>query len=554
MLNMKKLDKEALPKLKEFSHLAQYNEYNSNVVTMVMWDHQYEVFYELHEYFALILVNYHHRYGWLMPLCEEKYLKEAFSEMENYSKKHHLAYEIHGMNQKLKTFCEQNDIHFVYHNDINAQDYVYDIEMQRSLSGKKMQKRRNHFNAFIKEYKDRFVYQPLRKEDREIVFEFLEIWKNNHADPKAIENEMIGIARLFDWFDELQLKGGCIYIDGKLTAFSIYSELSDTMIQMHVEKADHAIRGLYVAILKYTLMDCDEKYLYLNREDDLGLESLRKAKSDLHPIFKIKKYVAYQGETKIIKASDEYYDQIKKLWLDSFPDEDEASTDFYFTNLYKPENTSLLVHESKVICMLQIREMELFKDGKIQKSALIVGVATNPYYQGCGYMRQLMDHVLEQSQYPFICIQAYNWELYQSFGFSTAYTHIYSHFVRLGEAEGKLCKDSLHLLNLYQQYTQNKDGYRIRDLSYYENYLLPYKQMDSEIWANEKAYLIVNQEHTLVSECIYTDKQALISLLNHFEEINVCSDIDFGNGIIRNSMMVKGDFERNASLFISENL
>ena len=59
---MKKLNKEDLPKLKEFSKKAQYNEYNSNVVTMVMWDHVYEIFYELHENFALILVNYHHRF------------------------------------------------------------------------------------------------------------------------------------------------------------------------------------------------------------------------------------------------------------------------------------------------------------------------------------------------------------------------------------------------------------------------------------------------------------------------------------------------------------
>ena len=137
---MKKLNKEDLPKLKEFSKKAQYNEYNSNVVTMVMWDHVYEIFYELHENFALILVNYHHRFGWLMPLCDEKYLTEAFIEMNRYSCEHHIPYEIHGMNQKLKDYCESHGLSFVYHNDIDAQDYIYDIEMQRSLSGKKCRK------------------------------------------------------------------------------------------------------------------------------------------------------------------------------------------------------------------------------------------------------------------------------------------------------------------------------------------------------------------------------------------------------------------------------
>ena len=209
---------------------------------------------------------------------------------------------------------------------------------------------------------------------------------------------MKGIKKLFEWYDECEIKGGCIYIDDELKAFSMYSELSENMIQMHVEKADHTIRGLYVAILKYTLMNCDPKYIYLNREDDLGLESLRKAKTDMHPIYKIKKYLAYQGEVNIVQATVEHYAQIKKLWSESFPDEDEASTEFYFSHLYRSENTWLVVHEFKVLCMLQMREMQIFKDGKIQNTAFIVGVATDPYYQGCGYMKMLMNHILNESK------------------------------------------------------------------------------------------------------------------------------------------------------------
>ena len=201
-----------------------------------------------------------------------------------------------------------------------------------------------------------------------------------------------------------------------------------------------------------------------------------------------------------------------------------------------------------------MREMTIFKDGHIQNTALIVGVATDPYYQGCGYMRMLMNHVLDESTFPFLLIQAYNWELYKPFGFEEAYLHFFSHFVRQGEANGELCYDSIHLLKLYEQFTKNKDGWRIRNIDYYENYLIPYKSMDSEIYANDQAYIIVNKEHSLVSECIYTDKEALISLLNRFEEIDVCADIAFGAYELRNSMMVRGSFERNEKLFISENL
>lgn len=549
---MKKLSKDGINEIKKFSKLANYNEYNSNVVTMFMWDHKYEVFYETHEHFVLILVNYHHRFGWLMPLCEEKYLNDAFKAMGDYSKKHHIAYEIHGMNQQLKHYCETNNIHFIYHNDVDAQDYVYDIEMQKTLNGKKMQKRRNHFNAFIKEYEHRFMYTNLTKDKESEIFEFLNKWKNEHIDPASIENEMIGIKRLFDLFDELNLHGGCLYIDGQLKAFSIYSELSQNTIQMHVEKADHKIRGLYVAILKYTLMHCDKKYKYLNREDDLGLASLRKAKSDLHPIYKIKKYIAFQGDTHIQKATCKHTDQIKKLWIESFKDEDEQSSAFFFDYLYHPEDAYLLMHESKVICMLQTRKMKIHKDGIDQDTFFIIGVATNPYYQSCGYMKQLMNYVLSQISSPFVCIQAYDWDLYKPFGFSETYMTYLSDFEKQGNSNGFICDDASFLLNLYQQFTQHKDGYRVRDLAYYQNYLIPYKKLDSEIIANEHAYIIVNKEHTFVSECIYTDKTALIQLLNRFSHIKVMADIPFDHDEIRNSMMVLGHFNRNDSLFINE--
>ncbi len=549
---MKKLDKEAIPQLRKFSRLAHYNEYNSNVVTMFLWNHVYEIFYEEHEHFILILVNYHHRFGWLMPLCEESYLKEAFFAMEKYSKDHHIAYEIHGMNQKLKDFCESNKMHFIYHNDIDAQDYVYDVEMQRSLSGKKMQKRRNHYNAFMKEYQHRFTYRPLKKDDKVIVFDFLEDWKNHHERKDEIETEMEGIDLLFDLFDELELKGMCIFIDDQLKAFSIYSELSDDMIEMHIEKADHSIRGLYVAILKYTLMEIDPKFKYLNREDDLGLESLRKAKSDLHPIYKVTKYIAYQGETKIIPANDDYKDQIIQLWKDAFQDEDEISSQFFFEYLYDPKQTHLLVHESKVLCMLQTRQMEIIKDQQKQQVIFIVGVATNPYYQKCGYMKKLLNHVLEIYKNSVILIQAYNWDLYKPFGFKEMYQLYLSHFEGLGNEKHEICSNSQHLLSLYQAFTQNKDGYRVRDLHYYEHFFIPYHQLFDEIMANDEAYIVVDKGHTLVSECIYMNEKALFELLNQFQSIDVIADIPLGKNQLVNRMMVKGDFDKNDHLYISE--
>lgn len=549
---MKKLTINDYEKLNKFSKFANYEEYNSNIVTMLMWNHHYEIFFKCYEHYALFLVKYPNHDAWLMPLCEEKYLEEALIEMKNYSKKHQINDVIHGMNEKVKTFCEQHEIPFIYSFDEDACDYIYDIEMHKTLSGKKMQKRRNHYNAFLKQYEGNFEYHSLSKNDQINVFEFLEQWKQEHKDSESIEIEIQGIRELFEYYDELHLKGGCIYINHELKGFNIYSELSDRMIQMHVDKTDKNIRGLSIALLKYTLQECDEKYTLMNREDDMGLSYLRKAKNDMVPIYKVKKYTAISGSTHISKASENDFNQILQLWKNSFEDEDFDSTSFYFHHLYNPSHTYLLKYNDTILSMLQVRYITIQKENTPMKVALIVGVATHPDYQKCGYMRILLEYVLELLGETVVFIQAYNWDLYRRFGFSEAYTYKKSFYESLGDYNGTSCHDAKHLLSIYNDYVLNKDGYRIRDMNYYEDFFLPYHASNYEIIANEDAYIVVDKNHTCVSECIYRNIDSLLSLLNRFQRIEVHADVAFQTDEKCHEMMVKGTFERNDFLFIHE--
>ena len=90
------------------------------------------------------------------------------------------------------------------------------------------------------------------------------------------------------------------------------------------------------------------------------------------------------------------------------------------------------------------------KDKKEMRVGLIFGVATNKKYQGCGYMKKLLNNVLEKYSKDFILIQAYNWDIYQSFGFQEAYTYKQSLFESRGEYNGEGCYDSKHLLSIYK--------------------------------------------------------------------------------------------------------
>lgn len=550
---MKRLTLENYSRLNHLSRLANYEEYNSNIVTMLMWNHYYKIYYELFDNYALILVEYPNLYAWLMPLCDKKYLKEAFESMKQYSFDHNIDFVVHGLTQDVKEYCEFNDIHFIYEQDVDAQDYVYDIEMHKTLGGKKMQKRRNHFNAFMKEYEQRYFYRALNKDDKKRVLDFLDEWMQSSEYKESIEVEKIGISYLFDIFEKIDLKGGCIFVDGILKGFNIYSGLSDRMLQMHVEKVEKSIRGLSCALLKFTLQDCGN-YTLMNREDDMGLEHLRKAKKDMNPIYKIKKYTAIFGDTEIVNASIDDLPMIKKLWFDSFDDEDEHSMNFYFDHLYDPKNTYLLKANDEIISMCQIRYMDIMKDQQRMNVGLIFGVATNKKYQGCGYMKKLLKVVLEKYSKEFILIQAYNWDIYQSFGFEEAYTYKQSIFESRGEYNGDLCYDSKHLLKIYNDYVMDKDGYRIRDEKYYDEFFIPYYKPYYEIYANEDAYMVVDKEYSFVFECIYRNEEALISLLNRFKNIIVNGDLAFGEYKKCHMLMAKGSFNKNDSLFIHESI
>lgn len=556
---MEKLTINNAQKLNHYIHLANYNEYNSNIVTMFMWNHVYEICVEFSKNYALVLVNYHHRMGWLMPFCETQYRKDALKAMKEYSDAHHIPFEIHGMTQEFKDYCDANGIPFVYHDDVDAQDYVYDAAQHATLCGKKMQKRRNHYNAFIQEYQDRYVFKPLDKSDFQNIQYFLQRWIRNHEHQNSLELEIVGIKYLFNHFNELNLSGGCIYVDKRLEAFCITSRLSEDTLQIHVEKANHEIRGLYVALFKHTLMMQDDKIRYVNREDDMGLSTLRKAKHDLHPIQMIRKYTAYYGQTQIIKATAEYLPSIQKLWLDVFLDEDEQSAKFFFEHLFHLEDTTLLVHEHSLIGMVQLREMPLSLNHQKVMTPFIVGMAIHPYYQRCGYMKQLMNAVLKQSQEPFQFIQAYNWDLYRSFGFHEAYTlkKLQIQSVQTKDLMDECC-DASHLLDIYDCYVANKNGYRIRDCAYYENFFIPYMRMNGKIYANKTAYICITPTDNgyIISECAYTNLNALKDLLDMFTgTIEILTDNECeleGTCTTINRMFVRGDFTADQPLYINE--
>jgi len=174
-------------------------------------------------------------------------------------------------------------------------DYVYRVQDLIRLEGRKYHRKRNH----IKQFKDRYAFQytPITAE---WVSECLRL-QNEWCDLRHCEaipglaNEFVAIKEAFQHFEMLEVKGGAILIDGKLEAFTLGEPLNADTVVIHVEKANPAYEGLYPAINQLFLEKEWSQVTYVNREQDLGEEGLRKAKGSYFPHHLVNKYTITLG-------------------------------------------------------------------------------------------------------------------------------------------------------------------------------------------------------------------------------------------------------------------
>lgn len=169
-------------------------------------------------------------------------------------------------------------------------DYIYLQSELATLAGRKFHGQKNHYNAFCKEHPD-WSYEPVTSVNLQECLALGEEWCDfRMATDPSIADEKVAIRRACAHFDELELRGGAIRYDGRLQAFSFGSKLNSTTATLHFEKVRPGVRGLYAAINKEFAAHAWQDVVYINREEDMGLEGLRTAKESLHPVMMWKKY------------------------------------------------------------------------------------------------------------------------------------------------------------------------------------------------------------------------------------------------------------------------
>jgi hypothetical protein len=191
--------------------------------------------------------------------------------------------------------------------DRDQYDYIYRRADLATLHGKHLDAKRNHINRFRAEHPD-FEYRPLTPELFDECRRLTEIWQGDKAAIKreqsqvylssaereqartefkaasdTIDAEHRVMETIFSNWDALGMTGGSIFVDGRMVAFTYGSAVTTDTLDVCVEKANRHVEGAFAIINQQFAEHLPEQYIYLNREEDMGISGLRQAKLSYHP-------------------------------------------------------------------------------------------------------------------------------------------------------------------------------------------------------------------------------------------------------------------------------
>ena len=169
-------------------------------------------------------------------------------------------------------------------------DYIYRRTDLATLHGRHLDAKRNHIHRFRAEHPD-FEYRPLTTESFDECRRLTEIWQEeksqndneNENRNETINAELRVIDTIFSNWDALGMIGGSIFVDGRMVAFTYGSAVTTDTFDVCVEKADRHVEGAFAIINQQFAEHLPDQYVYLNREEDMGIPGLRQAKLSYHP-------------------------------------------------------------------------------------------------------------------------------------------------------------------------------------------------------------------------------------------------------------------------------
>ena len=241
-------------------------------------------------------------YPFPYSLSGEDKLKWAIEEIIKDAKERGIACEITSIGEAEKEFLEKHfNGKFEFTTNDGSYDYVYDINHLADLLGKKYHKKRNHLNNFKKAHPN-YTVEKISLENQKQVAQMVEDWymEKSASNTSDFDYEIDFFKRAMQNYQELSLEGLILKDDNQVLAVTFASFLYEQVMDVHFEKARADIDGAYACINNEFAKYVIEKFpsvKFLDREEDMGIEGLRKAKQSYYPSYQVVKYRARYKES-----------------------------------------------------------------------------------------------------------------------------------------------------------------------------------------------------------------------------------------------------------------
>lgn len=268
----------------------------SHIAYHMIWNNYYKTCYHADEKGILWLqkIDYDER-ATMVPVCRVENMKENFQRLQNYFTEE-LGVKLHMYlvdSEALNAILPDPERYEVIE-DRDSFDYIYDGDSIRTLRGRKYAKKKNMVTRFLRDYGAQSEFVHLSGADLEEIMDFAGRWfklKESEDDLNRLDSEAEGLRDAVIWGEEASLAIGGVRVGGRLEAISISSyDPAKDMAAIHIEKANSQIRGLYNYLGMKHLQEFYPEARYINREDDMGFENLRRTKESMHPVLRGVKY------------------------------------------------------------------------------------------------------------------------------------------------------------------------------------------------------------------------------------------------------------------------
>lgn len=292
--DFKNIEIEDKPIFDEYIRKKPHENSEFNFTNFFIWRYHYKLTFTVYEDHLCLIGQYRNKFPIIFPPLgsQEEGFDRALMMMVEYFQKNGFPVIIKAITEPIKEIMDKAlPGVFRYEDDRDMYDYVYLSEDLINLKGRKYQKKRNHINKFKKRYECN--YETITDDNVEECLIAAMEWAAARPDAPGIMEERVAIVEALRNMETLGIKGGALRIHGKIQAFSLGEELNPDMAVIHIEKANTDYHGSYAMINQQFAEHCWSEYTYINREEDMGLPGLRKAKESYYPHKMIVKYTGY---------------------------------------------------------------------------------------------------------------------------------------------------------------------------------------------------------------------------------------------------------------------